>query len=100
MSISSKPKHGEPIANVSQSNLPGGGLEAVPTRQFQEFIDEIGDVFDTEESATEEQPRPDSLVLAQLSELRGQVGSGNPLTWDETGFTWDSDKLSFDQDEA
>ena len=100
MSISSKPKHGEPIANVSQSPLPGGGLEAVPTRQFQEFIDDIGDVFDAEEAGTEEQPRPDSLVLAQLSELRAQVGSGNQLTSDETGFTVDSDRLSVDMDEA
>ena len=37
---------------------------------------------------------------AQLTEIRLKIGSGDPLTWDETGFSWDSDKLSFDQDEA
>lgn len=37
---------------------------------------------------------------AELTELQLRIGSGDPLTWDETGFSWDSDKLTFDQDEA
>lgn len=44
------------------------------------------------------QPFPSSQ--AQFNALSERVGSGDPLTWDETGFTWDSDKLSFDQTEA
>ena len=38
--------------------------------------------------------------LAGIIEINEKIGSGNPLTFDETGFTWDSDRLSFDQDEA
>ena len=37
---------------------------------------------------------------AELVDLQLRVGSGDPLTWDETGFSWDSDRLTFDQDEA
>jgi hypothetical protein len=45
-------------------------------------------------------PVPPPLTSAQLITLQQQLGSGDPLTWDETGFTWDSTKLSFDQTEA
>jgi hypothetical protein len=38
--------------------------------------------------------------LAAVNEIRERLGSGDALTWDETGFTWDSDRLSFDMDEA
>jgi len=37
---------------------------------------------------------------AQINQIREQIGSGDPLTWDETGFSWDSTKQSFDQTEA
>lgn len=41
-----------------------------------------------------------NFALSRVNALENRLGSGNPLTWDETGFTWDTDKLSFDQDEA
>lgn len=37
---------------------------------------------------------------AQLIELQQRIGSGNPLTSDETGFTVDLDTLSVDMTEA
>jgi hypothetical protein len=42
----------------------------------------------------------DPRTSALLSTLQAQLGSGNPLTSDETGFTVDSDRLSCDMDEA
>ena len=38
--------------------------------------------------------------LAQLNQLREQIGSGDALTSDETGFTVDTIKLTVDQTEA
>ena len=37
---------------------------------------------------------------AQLTEINARIGSGDPLTSDETGFTVDSDRLSVDMTEA
>jgi len=39
-------------------------------------------------------------LLSRLAYLEARVSSGDALTWDETGFSWDSNKLSFDQTEA
>jgi hypothetical protein len=43
---------------------------------------------------------PQSQTVAILYDLKQQLGSGNPLTSDETGFTVDTIKLSVDQTEA
>lgn len=100
MSTSNNIRHGDPIANIKQSELPGGQQQAFPTPQFQEFLDDLADVDDASTALESEPARVDSLSVALVARLQRQVGSGNPLTWDETGFTWDSDRLSFDQDEA
>jgi hypothetical protein len=42
----------------------------------------------------------DTYSTAFINKLQAQVGSGNFLTSDETGFTVDSDRLSVDMDEA
>lgn len=42
----------------------------------------------------------DPRTTALISTLQAQIGSGNKLTSDETGFTVDSDKLTVDMDEA
>ena len=39
-------------------------------------------------------------ILAQLNEINNRLGSGDPLTSDETGFTVDSTKLTVDMTEA
>ncbi len=55
---------------------------------------ETGDDFANSESGT------DPLAMALINDMRRDIGSGNPLTSDETGFTVDSDKLTVDQTEA
>lgn len=52
------------------------------------------------DDAVQEALLKDPLRGAQLDALEIEVDGGDPLTWDETGFTWDSDKLSFDMDKA
>ena len=50
MSISSSVRHGDPIADIRQSPLPGSGQQAFATRQFQEFLDDLefsGDQLDS-----------------------------------------------------
>ena len=65
------------------------------TRRFAEYLENLGrEVNGIAGSEPPETPN------AMLFDLQGQIGSGDPLTWDETGFTWDSTKLSFDQTEA
>tara|TARA_R110000751_G_scaffold307641_1_gene430357 strand:- start:1674 stop:1940 length:267 start_codon:yes stop_codon:yes gene_type:complete len=70
-----------------------------PTQRFIEYLEAL--TRQTNTSATVASSVSDNSALrAQLKALQQQVGSGNPLTWDETGFTWDSTKHSFDQTEA
>lgn len=40
------------------------------------------------------------LTMALINDIRAQIGSGDALTSDETGFTVDSEKLTVDMDEA
>lgn len=42
----------------------------------------------------------DPLTLGLIADIRMQIGSGDFLTSDETGFTVDTDLLSVDMDEA
>ena len=81
------PRRGEAL-----TNSPG-------TKRFMEYLEAI--TQSTNSSATIASSVSDTSALrAQLKALQQQVGSGNPLTWDETGFTWDSTRHSFDQTEA
>ena len=100
MSTSNNIRHGDPIADIRQSELPGGQQQAYPTRQFQEFLDDLADVDDLASTLEAEPVRVDSLSIALVAKLQKQVGSGNFLTSDETGFTVDSGRLSCDMDEA
>jgi hypothetical protein len=70
-----------------------------PTQRFYAWIESLTDqTNETTESTIV--ASDNSGIRAELLALQQQVGSGNPLTWDETGFSWDTDKHSFDQDEA
>lgn len=40
------------------------------------------------------------VTLARIDAIDQRLGSGDPLTFDDDGFTWDADVFSFDQDEA
>lgn len=68
MPTSNNPRHGEPIANVRQSNLPGGGLQSFPTRQFQEFIDELS-AFNNETDVTKLEQKLSILQSATASSV-------------------------------
>lgn len=57
-------------------------------------------VANTADDATDSNTGTDPLALALINNIRRQIGSGNLLTSDETGFTVDTDKLSVDMDEA
>ncbi len=74
---------------------PGG----IPTQRFMEYLEALTKQTNST-SAVASSVADNSAIRAQLKALQQQVGSGNPLTWDETGFTWDSTKHSFDQTEA
>jgi hypothetical protein len=63
---------------------------------FRNLITLANGVDDAEAAGT----APQSQSVSILYDLRAQLGSGNPLTSDETGFTVDSTNLSVDQDEA
>lgn len=70
-----------------------------PTQRFIEYLESLTRQTNTSAAAAST-VSDNSALRAQLKALQQQVGSGNPLTWDETGFTWDSSKHSFDQAEA
>lgn len=95
MSTSSKPRHGDPVVQVSKNEL--GETVGIPTRQFQEFLDEIDENVETAASEPEEFG---PLLLGMQKKLQDQVGSGEALTFDTTGFTWDSSVIFFDQTES
>jgi hypothetical protein len=50
--------------------------------------------------AEDSQAGVDPLAFALINDIRRQIGSGNPLTSDETGFTVDTTNLSVDMAEA
>lgn len=80
--------------------------EAHPTWSdidIQDYLAMKQDLTDVSEASDEiasSDVGSDPRTTALLSTLQAQLGSGNPLTSDETGFTVDSDKLSVDMDEA
>jgi hypothetical protein len=59
-----------------------------------ELTADTGDVVESENTGS------DILALAFITKLQRQVGSGNFLTSDETGFTVDTTMLSVDMTEA
>ena len=79
------PRRDEPLSTES----------GTPTLRVSEFLESLGRSVNTAAGSP-----PAENITANNFAIQAQVGSGDPLTWDETGFTWDSDKLSFDQTEA
>lgn len=57
-------------------------------------------VAETTDTAFDSEIGTDNLAMALINKVQAQVGSGNPLTSDETGFTVDTTKLTVDMDEA
>lgn len=91
----SKPRHGDPVVEVVDDE--SGNKVIVPTRQFQQFLDELDQNVALTISLSSEESNINSAYLAKL---QNQIGSGDFLTCDDTGFTCDSTKFTCDQDEA
>ena len=82
------PLRGEPLFDA-QGNI---------TIRFAEFLSRLSVEVNTVISTSDD---VFSLNLGgKLAELQAQIGSGDALTSDETGFTVDSTKLTVDQTEA
>ena len=79
------PRRDEPLSTES----------GTPTLRVSEFLESLGRSVNTAAGSP-----PAENITSNSFTIQTQIGSGDPLTWDETGFTWDSDKLSFDQTEA
>ena len=73
--------------------------DGVPTQRFAEYLERLTAETNTTTAATSVNA-DGSAARAQLLALQLQVGSGDFLTSDETGFTVDTDKLTVDMDEA
>lgn len=74
-------------------------IEGRPTQRLAKFFELLSRKTNT--SAVAASVNADgSAARSQLLELQLQVGSGNFLTSDETGFTVDTDKLTVDMNEA
>lgn len=72
--------------------------DGMPTLRFYEFLRSLTDQGNsTSEGIT---AVSENTALALLFDLRQDVGSGDFLTSDETGFSVDSTKLTVDQTEA
>lgn len=82
------PRRGEAIT-------PGGS----GTKRFHDWMESLTTTTNSNNDAVES-GNVFSSALSRINALENRIGSGDALTWDETGFTWDSDRLSFDQDEA
>lgn len=68
------------------------------TIRYHEYFDQTAESVNSSAEAAAQ--TSNKSALSRIFALENRLGSGDPLTWDETGFTWDSDRLSFDQDEA
>lgn len=73
--------------------------DGVPTQRFAEYLEALTNKTNTSTAAVSVNA-DGSAARAQLLALQLQVGSGDFLTSDETGFTVDTDKLTVDMDEA
>ena len=67
----------------------------VLTLRFAKYLESLGSAVNEFVGAT-----PAETVVANTFKLQAQIGSGEPLTSDETGFTVDSNLLSVDMVEA
>ena len=77
MGISSSVRHGDPIADIRQSSLPGSQLQAFPTRQFQEFLDDLELATDQVDGEKVEQII--SLLESYSGKLRARVNRADTI---------------------
>ncbi len=94
------------MANVDPfvAQIPRKFLEDPELRPFFEYLNRfLHDMFIRTgggEDVIENSQVFNKKSLAGITDLDQRIGSGDFLTWDETGFSWDQDNLTIDQDEA
>ena len=74
--------------------------EGVPTQRFAEYLESLTAKTNSSVTTIISTTTNNAAVRAQLLALHEQVGSGDFLTSDDTGFTTDSIKLTVDMTEA
>lgn len=72
--------------------------QGLPTTRFATFLESLAGT--TNSNTTNIISNTDTGLISLLFNLQQQVGSGNFLTSDETGFTVDSTRLTVDMTEA
>jgi hypothetical protein len=72
----------------------------IPTQRFSEYLELLTSKTNSTVTTITTASTNNSAVRAQLLALQEQVGSGDFLTSDDTGFTVDSIKLTADMTEA
>lgn len=68
------------------------------TIRYNEFFEQTAESVNS--SAEVAAQTSNKSALSRIFALENRLGSGDPLTSDETGFTVDSDRLSVDMIEA
>ena len=69
-----------------------------PTIRFAEFLEQLS--IEVNEISTATESSFNLILGGKLAALQAQIGSGDALTSDDTGFTVDTDLLSVDMTEA
>jgi hypothetical protein len=72
----------------------------IPTQRFSEYLESLTSKTNNSVTTIITTTTNNAAVRAQLLALQEQVGSGDFLTSDDTGFTTDSTKLTVDMTEA
>ena len=74
--------------------------EGVPTQRFSEYLELLTSKTNSSVTTIITSSTNNSAVRAQMLALQAQVGSGDFLTSDDTGFTVDSIRFTTDMAEA
>mgnify|MGYP003656597152 FL=1 len=74
--------------------------EGVPTQRFSEYLELLTSKTNSSVTTIITSSTNNSAVRAQMLSLQEQVGSGDFLTSDDTGFTVDSIRFTTDMAEA
>jgi hypothetical protein len=72
-------------------------------RMIEDYMSMKEDILVTAEASDSTTTIVNSTPSSQnaaIDDINERIGSGDALTWDETGFSWDNTNLTFDQTAA
>ena len=93
MSVTNKPRDGEPIVELIRDTLTGD--KYIATRVFARFLDDLA----TNVNQSDFQAESDPAALARTA-LTEELLEDNPFTIDSTGWTVDTTALTIDMSRA